>query len=62
VKATAVWLRKGDRIFGKMKRRSGVLPGRVFPGPMGRCTTRQDAFTFRGHRLGSLYRKAKVAR
>jgi len=31
-------------------------------GPEGRCTCGQGAFTFRGHRLGSLYRAVTMAR
>jgi len=58
--------RPGIRIFGKMKRgpqrpaRSSVPQRR--PDTEGRCTGGQGAFTFRGHRLGSLYRLVIVAR
>jgi hypothetical protein len=48
------------RISGKMKNAVGPLPSRVFPvaqvRPRGAALNDRGAFTFRGHRLASLYR------
>jgi len=47
---------------GKVQRPAPPSVPRRARGPEGRCTTRQGAFTFHGHRLASLYRPASVAR